>query len=375
MPDDVLETMIRTYLDTDQVQYSISWQGGEPTMMGLPFFRKVTSLQERVGRPGSLVSNGLQTNTTLIDDDWAVHLARYNFLVGVSIDGPPEIHDKYRVFVDGRGAHSAVMKGLERLKSHNVDHNVLTLVSESNFAKPREVYQYLRDDLGVMFHQYIECVEFDSDGNLMPFAINGKQWGDFLCAIYDEWMACNDTRRVSVRLFDSIMAMMLDGQASVCAMSRDCRQYLVVEYNGDVYPCDFYVRPDMKLGNIMEHSWEELLESPAYQEFGSRKSQWNEKCRECKYLEFCAGCCPKNRPFQGKDPTGLSTLCDGWLQFFDHAIPGLESLADGVRREREQAEAHERRRRVSSMNLGKVSRNDACPCGSGKKFKKCCGRG
>jgi uncharacterized protein len=367
--------MIQTYLGTDQPQYSIGWQGGEPTMMGLDFFKKVTSLQEKHGRRGAAVSNGLQTNTTLINDEWAQHLARYNFLVGVSIDGPPEIHDKYRVFVDGRGAHSAVMKGLESLKRNHVEYNVLTLVSESNFAKPREVYHYLRDDLGVMFHQYIECVEFDSDGDLMPFAINGGQWGEFLCAIYDEWIACEDTHRVSVRLFDSLLTMMVDGYANVCAMGQDCRQYLVVEHNGDIYPCDFYVRPDLKLGNIMENSWEELLESTAYREFGVRKSQWNEKCAECKYLKFCSGCCPKNRPLQGKDPTKLSVLCEGWLQFFDHAMPGIESLADGIRREREHAEAAARRERIASMNLGRLGRNDPCPCGSGKKFKKCCGKG
>ncbi|MDP6525837.1 MAG: anaerobic sulfatase maturase [Kiritimatiellia bacterium] len=375
MSDEVLETMIQTYLGTDQPQYSIGWQGGEPTMMGLDFFKKVTSLQEKHGRRGAAVSNGLQTNTTLINDEWAQHLARYNFLVGVSIDGPPEIHDKYRVFVDGRGAHSAVMKGLESLKRNHVEYNVLTLVSESNFAKPREVYHYLRDDLGVMFHQYIECVEFDSDGDLMPFAINGGQWGEFLCAIYDEWIACEDTHRVSVRLFDSLLTMMVDGYANVCAMGQDCRQYLVVEHNGDIYPCDFYVRPDLKLGNIMENSWEELLESTAYREFGVRKSQWNEKCAECKYLKFCSGCCPKNRPLQGKDPTKLSVLCEGWLQFFDHAMPGIESLADGIRREREHAEAAARRERIASMNLGRLGRNDPCPCGSGKKFKKCCGKG
>ena len=374
MSDAVLERMLSTYLATDQPQYSIGWQGGEPTLMGLEFFEKVTDLQKRYGRPGISVANGLQTNTTLINDAWAKHLARYNFLLGVSIDGPPEVHDKYRTFVNGRGAHADVMRGLECLKRNRVEYNVLTLVSQSNVKRPVETYHYLRDELGVKFHQYIECVEFESDGSLQPFAVTGKEWGDFLCAVYDEWIRCGDTRQVSIRLFDSILTLMVDGYANVCAMGQSCQSYLVVEHNGDVYPCDFYVRPDLKLGNIMEDSWEALLGSPAYASFGSRKSQWNEKCAECKYLQYCAGCCPKNRPGKGKDPAQLSWLCDGWIQFFEHALPKFESLADDVRRERQQA-MMQMGRSGRPMPAGKVNRNDPCPCGSGKKFKKCCGRG
>lgn len=372
MSDAVLERMLSTYLATDQPQYSIGWQGGEPTLMGLEFFEKVTDLQKRYGRPGISVANGLQTNTTLINDAWAKHLARYNFLLGVSIDGPPEIHDKYRTFVNGRGAHADVMRGLECLKRNRVEYNVLTLVSQSNVKRPVETYHYLRDELGVKFHQYIECVEFESDGSLQPFAVTGKEWGDFLCAVYDEWIRCGDTRNISIRLFDSILTLMVDGYANVCAMGQSCQSYLVVEHNGDVYPCDFYVRPDLKLGNIMEDSWETLLDSPAYAKFGARKSQWNEKCAECKYLQYCAGCCPKNRPGKGQDPAQLSWLCDGWIQFFEHALPKLESLADDVRRERQQA-MMQMRRSGRPIPPGKVNRNDPCPCGSGKKYKKCCG--
>ncbi len=376
MSNDVLDQMIRTFLATDQPQHSFGWQGGEPTLMGLDFFKHVIELQQRHGRPGVAVSNGLQTNTTLIDDAWAEHLYRCNFLVGVSLDGPPEVHDRYRVFVDGRGAHADVMKGLACLKRNRVEYNVLTLVSQSNVRRPRETYHYLCDDLGVAFHQYIECVEFDRNGALMPFAVSGVEWGDFLCGVYDEWLACDDTRRISIRLFDSLLAMMVDGVANVCAMGQDCRQYLVVEHNGDIYPCDFFVRPELKLGNIMTDSWEDLLASPAYAAFGARKRAWNAKCADCRYLQFCAGCCPKNRPGHGADPSRLSTLCDGWMQFYDHAIPGLQRLAGDVRQERREAE----RQMVADMAAstppaaaGPVGRNDLCPCGSGRKYKKCCG--
>jgi len=373
MSDEVLEHMVQSYLATEQPAYSFGWQGGEPTLMGLDFFKRVVELQEQHGRDGIAVSNGLQTNTTLIDDAWARHLARYNMLVGVSIDGPAEIHNRFRVYADGRGAHDAVMAGVERLRRHHVEFNVLTLVSQANVKQPREVYHYLRDELGVMFHQYIECVEQDEHDQLLPFAISGREWGDFLCAIFDEWIACEDTHRVSVRLFDSILAMLVDGQPNACTFGTDCRQYLVVEYNGDVYPCDFYVEPELKLGNIMQNSWEELLSSPLYESFGARKRQWNETCETCKYLKLCAGCCQKNRPGRSKDPTRLSHLCEGWLQFYDHTWTTFHQLADQIRLDRRNAELAQRRDAIAQQHTGPIGRNDPCPCGSGRKYKRCCG--
>jgi uncharacterized protein len=372
MSDAVLERMIAGFMATDQAQYSFGWQGGEPTLMGLDFFKRVTELQQRSGRTGTRVANGLQTNTTLIDHDWAQHLRRYNVLVGVSIDGPPDVHNRYRRYADGRGSHAAVMRGLAALQQNRVEYNVLTLVSQANVRRPAEIYHYLRDELGVLFHQYIECVEFDPEGALMPFAVNGSEWGDFLCAIFDEWQACDDTRRVSVRLFDSILTMLVEGHANVCAMGTDCRQYLVVEHNGDVYPCDFFVEPGLKLGNIMESDWETLLDSPLYAEFGARKRQWHEQCQACKYLHLCAGCCPKNRLGRGRDPGRLSVLCEGWVQFYDHTYDRFLELAQNIRAEREQAARLDRLRRAN-VDLSHVGRNDPCPCGSGRKFKKCCG--
>lgn len=369
MSDQVLEQMIRTFMATPQPMHSFGWQGGEPTLMGVDFFRKVTNLQQKLGPPGGQVANGLQTNTTLINDDFASHLGKYKFLVGVSIDGPADIHDRHRVTADGRGSHEMVMRGVEHLRRHQVDYNILTLVNEANVHKPREIYHYLRDELGVLFHQYIECVETDADGNLAPFAINGREWGEFLCGIFDEWKK-HDTRRVSVRLFDSIVGKMVDGTANRCSMARDCRQYLVVEHNGDIYPCDFFVDPEWKLGNIMANTWEEMLESPKYQAFGQRKANWNRECARCEFLEYCAGCCPKNRPNKGRDPTQLSHLCEGWKIFYRHALPTLRQLAAEVRRERQQA----RQPAPGRMPPRKAGRNDPCPCGSGRKYKKCCGR-
>ena len=370
MPDEVLRRIIKTFLATGQQSYTFGWQGGEPTLMGVEFFRKVTAYQKEYAAPGSIISNGLQTNGTLLDDEWAEHLAKYKFLVGISIDGPPEIHNYHRVYSDGRKTHSDVLRGLATLNHYKVEYNILTLVSQSNINKPREVFRYL-SDIGIRFHQYIECVEFDDNGTLMPFAITGKEWGNFLCAIYDEWII--DPYKVSIRLFDNILAKIVNGVDSTCTIGTDCRHYLVVEHNGDIYPCDFFVEPDLLLGNIMNDSWHKIRKSELYKTFGKRKSQWNKQCTSCEYLEFCAGCCPKNRETRGCDPTRLSVLCEGWKMFYKHALPGLKELAAEIMRNQLAASRAQSVQTSGNRLSGKIGRNDPCPCGSGKKYKKCCG--
>jgi len=264
------------------------------------------------------------------------------------------------------------MRGIAYLLRRGVALNVLTLVNRRNVDKPADIYRYLRDQ-GFLYHQYIECVEFDGRGNVMPFAISGEAWGRFLCGVFDEWIR-SDTRRVSVRLFDGILAILVNGAAHECQMGRDCRQYLVVEHNGDVYPCDFYVERDLKLGNVMTHTWEEMLASPSYEAFGKRKVAWDARCDACPYLRFCAGDCPKNRPGRGGDARRLSALCEGWKLFYQHALPDLQSLAQEVRAQRNSA-APVARSWVSPEEARgpKTQRNDPCPCGSGRKYKRCCG--
>jgi uncharacterized protein len=379
MTDKVLERMISSFMEIDMPAYSIGWQGGEPTMMGLDFFRQVVKYQAKYGRSGATVSNGLQTNGTRLDDEWCRHLTEYNFLVGLSIDGPKEIHDKHRWTVNGAGSHGMVMRGLDALKRNHTEFNVLTLVSDSNVEHPLVIYNYLKD-LGVKYHQYIECVEFMPDGTLAPFAVRPEQWGEFLCTIFDEWYS-KDRFDVSVRFFDSIITKMVDGVANACVFADDCRQYLVVEHDGGIYPCDFFVLPEWKLGNIMDGEWNDFLESPLYEKFGGRKSQWNGECEECPYLKYCLGCCPKNRLNHGKNPRDLSALCAGWKMFYEHTLPRFKSIANYIRKERRRAaeleEIERNRIRAAQMSMQpktKVGRNDPCPCGSGKKYKKCCGR-
>lgn len=368
MSDEVLEKLVSSYMATPQSIYAFAWQGGEPALMGVDFYRKVVEYQQRYGRPGAVVSNSLQTNTTLIDDEFAALLGEYRFLVGVSIDGPEEIHDHYRKHADGRGSHAEVLRGIECLERKNVEFNTLCLVTPANVGRAKEVYRYFRER-GIFYHQYIPCIEFDDEGAPLPFTITGADYGDFLCELFDEWVK-EDTRKVSVRLFDSIVQMLFDGTVTSCHMGGDCRQYLVVEYSGDIYPCDFFVQGERKLGNLLSDSWETLQESISYEQFGTQKSHWCEECVACPFLRMCMGDCLKYRVTDA--PGGKqSWLCEAWKQFYAHAMPTFERLASEIRQEfqMEQAAA------MMPQGTEKPGRNDPCPCGSGKKFKKCHGQG
>jgi len=362
MSNEILENLISSYMATDQPQYVFGWQGGEPTLMGIDFFRRVTRLQQKYGRKGTIVANGLQTNGILVDDEFAEHLAKYNFLVGISLDGPAPVHDYYRTTRSGRGSHAEVLRAIECLERNRVEFNVLTLVSSANIKKAGEIYHYLCER-GIFYHQYIPCVEFDDQARPRPYTVKGNEWGDFLCRIFDEWLR-RDCRKVSVRLFDSILTLMVKGTYSLCHMGRNCCQYFVVEYNGDVYPCDFFVERLKKLGNIMNNSWEDLQKSPQYLNFGKQKSRWNSQCSRCEYLKYCQGGCLKNRLYENNNPGTLSWLCEGWKTFFQHSLPGFRKLALSIRQERQGQGVPDSR---------KIGRNAPCPCGSGKKYKRCCG--
>lgn len=370
MSDTVLEKMISSYMATDQPQYAFGWQGGEPTLMGVDFFRKVIDLQKKYGKKNSIVSNGLQTNATLINNELAAHLGMNNFLVGVSLDGPEDIHNHYRKAAEGKGTHHRVWQGIECLRRHKVEFNVLTLVNSANVNKGKEIFKYLCDQ-NFSYQQYIPCVEFDSKGKQLPYTITGKQWGDFLCALFDEWIGRKDPLAISIRLFDSILLFMLDGAYTLCHMAGNCCQYFVVEYNGDVYPCDFFVQPSLLLGNIMEQSWDDLASSDRYQAFGRQKNEWNGKCRDCEFLLYCSGDCLKHRLYAGGNPQKLSWLCEGWKRFFQYSLPEFFKLAQTILSKRKGGRISSSALRV--LKLVKTGRNELCFCGSGKKFKKCHG--
>lgn len=387
MSPEVLEAMVRSYMATEQPTYQFGWQGGEPTLLGVDFFRRAVELQQRFGSsearlaaglppttpltPDGRVSvaNGLQTNATLIDDDLARLLAEYHFLTGVSLDGPRNLHDRYRLTAAGRGSHADVLAGIRRLEACRAEFNILILVSAANLHEPAAVYHYLCDH-GWLYHQYIPCLEVDPRGAPLPFAVTGEAWGEYLCRLFDCWYAA-DTRRVSIRLFDSVLALLVDGARTICPFGSNCCQYFVVEYNGDVYPCDFFVERPLRLGNVTADAWEGLQHSPAYRSFGEQKSRWNPRCDACEWQWICQGDCLKHRLCAGGgDPRQLSLLCAGWQRFYEHTMPRFRALAAQVVEERRRAAASPAARRPDR----EPGRNDACPCGSGRKFKRCCGR-
>ncbi len=366
MTPEILERMISSYFNTPQQLYSFGWQGGEPLLMGYKFFKQAVELQKKYGRPGLRAANGVQTNGTLITEDLARLFRDYHFLLGVSIDGPEEVHNKYRLDLGEKGTFSKVMEGVELLRKHRVEFNILVLVSASNVERGREVYRFLVEN-GFYYHQYIPCVEFDEKGNLLPYSINGKQWGKFLSDIFDEWYP-NDTHRISIRHIDSVMEHLIRGTYNVCTMGGNCNQYYVVEHNGDVYPCDFFVEPDKKLGNIMTGEWAQFERSSIYRKFGSQKTNWNAKCAQCSYLEFCSGDCLKNRFAASQDPYSLSVLCDGWKMFYEKTLSPLEGLALHVLNEQFTQNG-----RYEKLPVYTPGPEQPCLCGSGKKYKNCHG--
>ncbi|MBU2643809.1 anaerobic sulfatase maturase [bacterium] len=368
MSDPVLEKLISSYMGTDQPQYAFAWQGGEPALMGVDFYRRVTELQSRYGFAGASVANHLQTNAVLMTDELAEHLAGYNFLVGVSLDGPAEIHDHFRTFQNGEGSHAQVMRGLGVLRRHNVETNILTLVTSVNAGKGREVYDYLVGQ-GIFYHQYIPCVEFDGRSRLMPYALSPEAWGEFLCTIFDHWIA-DTSRQVSVRYFDALLQYLVTGERIICHMTRNCNLYFMVEHNGDVYPCDFFAQRDLLLGNVCNDSWPKLLDSRRYKKFGIDKSNWHTDCDRCPYLQLCAGDCLKHRLNHGtQTPQQKSWLCAGYKMFFSHALQRLQNMATEIRNRNNFTDASTSR----FIQPVKISRNQSCPCGSGLKYKKCCG--
>ncbi|MEG2354067.1 MAG: anaerobic sulfatase maturase [Clostridium sp.] len=323
--EEVLDKLISSYLERDQKQYNISWQGGEPSLMGTEFFKKVTELEMKYGQKGKFMANAFQTNGTLITDELAKHLKKFRFLVGVSLDGNAEMHDYYRKTIDNRGSHTDVMNGIDILDKNNVKYNILTLVNSSNVKKGKELYNYFKKE-GFSYQQYTPCVEFDKEGNILEFTITAKEWGAFLSEIFDEWLK-TDVNKVSIRLFDSILSSLIYKKNNICSMEDNCSKYFVVEHNGDVYPCDFFVEEKRKLGNIMDNTWDELLSKDEYILFGKEKSRWNNKCNRCSYLNLCLGDCLKHRYKEGKDAKELSYLCEGWKMFYKHSLPRFKKLA------------------------------------------------
>jgi len=395
MADDVLDTYVRDYIaaqaKTPETDIWFSWQGGEPTMLGVDFFRRVVELQRKYRAPGRAIRNALQTNGTLLDDEWAGFLKANGFLVGLSIDGPRDLHDRYRVDRAERPTFDAVMAAVDLLRKHEVDFNALTVVHRLNARKPREVYRFLKS-IGVQFMQFIPIVERSADGKTLagapqqdvggveakvtPWSVLPRDYGAFLCRVFDEWIK-EDVGRVFVQFFDVQLGLWAGGPAGLCWFAETCGQGLALEHNGDLYACDHYDYPEYRLGNIRETPIEVLAASPFQEKFGDdKRDALPRQCRECDYRFACNGGCPKHRFLTTADrEPGLNYFCESYMRFFGHAAPYLRTMADLLHRGRPPADVMDlaRRHRQGATAKPAVGRNDPCPCGSGRKFKHCCG--
>ncbi len=360
MSDDLLERFVRDYIGSvtgDEVVFS--WQGGEPTLLGLDFFHKVVALQRKHAKPGQRIENDLQTNGTLLDEDWARFLKQHRFLVGLSIDGPRDIHDHFRITKRGEPTFDTVYAAAQTLRRFGVPFNTLTCVHRYNASRPRDVYRFLRRELGSTYLQFIPIVEIKGferiapqtwdtqqlpalgdprchpdhpDSVVTPWSVEAGEYGDFLSAIWDEWLA-RDYGKVLVNFCETLVAQHMGLPSQICVHSEICGKGVALEHDGGVYSCDHYVYPEHRLGNARERSLGDMVFSPQQVIFGYAKSEsLPAYCRQCPYLSDCWGECPKNRLLRTPDgEPGLNYLCAGLKRFFRHATPEATRLANRLR--------------------------------------------
>jgi uncharacterized protein len=339
MSDALLESYIRQYIEAQKFPLAtLAWQGGEPTLMGLNFFTKAMEMVRRYRRPGMVIHNTIQTNGTLINDEWCRLFKENNFLVGLSLDGPREIHDSYRVDKSGKPTFDRVLRAAKLLRRHKVDFNILTAIHAANGDQPLEVYWFLRDKVGAEFLQFIPIVERDETGMVTEWSVRPAQYGRFLISIFDEWIR-RDVGKVFVQIFDASLAAWTGAFQSICIFSETCGTALALEHNGDLYSCDHFVDKEHLLGNIERESMGELATSEKQRRFGQDKLDSLPKyCLKCEVLFACNGECPKNRFMKTPDgQPGLNYLCAGYRDFFRHIDGSMRFMANEIRQGREPA--------------------------------------
>jgi uncharacterized protein len=318
---ETLERLVDGYLFYSYPNSVFAFQGGEPTLAGLPFFEKLVSFQQQQGRNGQSVSNAMQTNGMLLDKNWCDLFRSYHWLLGVSLDGPEAIHDLYRYNKEGHGTWKRVMESVELLKKNGVEFNILCVLSQANVGKARELYRFYRS-LGVDNVQYIPLAEFDAAGNPMPFTITAEQYGRFLCETFDAWWP--ERRRMRVRFFDNIAEALAGQKPGTCTMHETCDSYVVVEYNGDVYPCDFFVEGSWKLGNVELDSWPEIARRTRRYSFARNKTLAHPECQVCEYQSLCHGGCPKFRHGPHRNFNDLDYFCQAYKMIYARSIGPLQ---------------------------------------------------
>lgn len=377
MTPDVLESYTRQYMEAMPVRVEFGWQGGEPLLAGKDFFRRAIDLQKQFTRPGQVVSNALQTNGTLIDDEWCQFLAENKFLVGISLDGPPQWHDSFRRDRAGEPTFHKAWGGLEKLRAHKVEFNVLVTLNSANAPHAGDIYRYFVNR-GIQYLQFIPILERNADGSPTDYSCTPEQFGRFMLDVYEQW-ASRDIGRVSERFIDSVLHQLLFDRPAMCCYAPRCANAHVLEFNGDLYVCDHFVYKQWKIGNIMERPLAELVRDPRLEEFSRLKTEPPEACRACDYYALCRGGCPKHHMPIGSDPKRHNHFCEGYKLFFREALDELRAMVPYIRMNRipPLKGAKPAAATASHAPAGPApaaGRNDPCPCGSGKKYKSCCGR-
>ena len=404
MADELLETYIRQTIESQRAsEVTIAWQGGEPTLMGLDFFRRSIELEKKYQKPGQTFQNTLQTNGVGLDGEWCDFFHENNFLIGLSLDGTRDMHDAYRVDKGGHGTFDRVMSTVRLMQGHKVEFNILTTVHAANAGRPLELYRFLRDEVRTRFIQFIPIVEratpelinianrgwgdthhdrplYTQNGSLVTErTVSSEQWGRFLISIFDEWVR-RDVGTVFVQMFDAALASWVGAPPAMCVFAETCGDAVALEHNGDVYSCDHFVEPEYLLGNIQNQHLVQLVASEKQRTFGNDKRDLLPRyCRECEVRFACHGECPRNRFIQTPDgEAGLNYLCAGYKAFFNHIDHPMKTMAELLRRghyadEVMQLPGGEVAVRLRGSGF-KAGRNDPCPCGSGRKLKRCHGQ-
>ena len=391
---DIFDTVLEQYLALGPREVKIGWQGGEPTLMGLDFFKKAVEIESRHARPGDCFGNSIQTNGIVLDDEWCRFLAANHFLVGLSIDGPEHMNTM-RHFRDGRPVFERTMRAIELMKEHGVEFNILVVISRANVDHPREVFQFLVEN-DLHYSQFIPCTEpGDGAGRTSEHSITAAEYGRFITTVFDAWVE-HDDPSYYVRRIDNWLHQFFGLPPECCEYREDCSNLITIEWNGDVYPCDFFVEERYRMGNVREMTIAQMLRGDAFRSFVSGAESLPPVCRDCELLKYCRGGCFRHRQKLGIGNDEVPYLCEAKKMIFPHVFsrlhelqergtkPGLHAFLNRVGNDvatgRTQPQASPdvapgRRPPPSRAPAprGSVSRNAPCPCGSGKKFKHCCG--
>jgi uncharacterized protein len=361
MSDELLEVFTRQYIQAQNVpEITFAWQGGEPTLMGLDFFHKAVDYQRKYRQPRQKINNSLQTNAVLLNDEWCQFFKQYNFLLGVSLDGPRELHDTYRVDKGGQPTFERVIHGVRLLQKHCVEYNILACVNDRTAQHPLDVYHFFRDEVAANFIQFIPIVEKTSNPGhpISARSVTGSAYGHFLTAIFDEWVQ-SDVGKVFVQIFDVALAAWAGFRPGLCIHEATCGLALAMEHNGDLYSCDHFVDSKHFLGNMITQSLVELINLPQQRQFGrEKKAALPRLCRKCRVRFVCNGGCPKDRLLDTPEgEPGLNVLCEGYLAFFNHVNHPMHRMVKLIKANRAPAEIMEQLRlHKTSSVTGKPGR-------------------